>query len=66
MISAGLTTSNGYLNVNKYSLKHNQYDNIFGLGDVNDIPTTKSLYSGLAQLKVVRNNVEKVINNHSR
>ena len=56
---AGLTSENGLLNVDKQCLQHNNYSNIFGLGDINNIPTTRSLYSGLAQLKIIRNNIER-------
>lgn len=39
-----------------------KYDNIFGIGDVNNVPTTKSFYGGLAQVAVVRHNVERRLN----
>jgi sulfide:quinone oxidoreductase len=45
------------LNVNKETLQHVKYDNIFGIGDVNNVATTKTFYGGLNQLAVVRNNI---------
>ncbi len=48
--------------MNPETLQHKQYDNIFGLGDVTNVPTTKSFYGGLAQVAVVRNNVERKLN----
>jgi sulfide:quinone oxidoreductase len=52
-----LTDSTGYLDVDPFTLQHKTYDNIFGLGDVINAPTTKSFYGGLSQVAVLRNNV---------
>jgi len=57
LADAGLADSTGYLDVNPETLQHIKYDNIFGIGDVNNVPTTKSFYGGLAQVAVVRHNV---------
>lgn len=59
---AGLADSTGYLDVNPETLQHTQYNNIFGLGDVINAPTTKSFYGGLSQVAVVRHNVERKLN----
>lgn len=59
---ASLADSTGLLNVNPKSLQHVKYDNIFGLGDVTNVPTTKTFYSGVAQLNVLRNNIQKKLN----
>lgn len=59
---AGLADSTGYLDVNPSTLQHKKYDNIFGLGDVINAPTTKSFYGGLSQVAVVRHNVERKLN----
>ena len=61
LVRDGLATaeSGGFLNVDNKTLQHKQYDNIFGLGDVNDIPTTKCFYGGFHQIHVVRNNLER-------
>jgi NADPH-dependent 2,4-dienoyl-CoA reductase/sulfur reductase-like enzyme len=32
----------GWLNVNKYTLQHVTYKNIFGIGDCTNIPTAKT------------------------
>jgi NADPH-dependent 2,4-dienoyl-CoA reductase/sulfur reductase-like enzyme len=48
--------------VDPHTLQHKKYDNIFGLGDNINVPTTKSFYGGLAQVAVVRNNVERKLN----
>jgi sulfide:quinone oxidoreductase len=59
---AGLADSTGYLDVDPFTLQHKNYDNIFGLGDVINAPTTKSFYGGLNQVAVLRNNVERKLN----
>ena len=33
LMEAGLTTNDGLLDVNKYTLQHKRYENIFGFGD---------------------------------
>jgi len=62
LAESGLADSTGYLDVNPQTLQHSRYDNIFGIGDVNNVPTTKSFYGGLAQVGVVRHNVERRLN----
>eukprot|EP00178_Gracilaria_changii_P009068 TRINITY_DN2687_c0_g1_i1.p1 TRINITY_DN2687_c0_g1~~TRINITY_DN2687_c0_g1_i1.p1 ORF type:complete len:171 (-),score=19.26 TRINITY_DN2687_c0_g1_i1:11-523(-) len=59
---SGLADSTGYLNVDPRTLQHRQYSNIFGIGDVNNVPTTKTFYGGLSQVAVVRHNVERKLN----
>lgn len=59
---AGLADSTGYLDVNPQTLQHKKYDNIFGLGDVTNVPTTKSFYGGVAQVAVLRHNLERRLN----
>jgi NADH dehydrogenase FAD-containing subunit len=57
LVEAGLSSSNGLLNVDHQTLQHPKYKNIFGLGDVVDVPTTKTFFGGWQQIHVVRNNV---------
>ena len=59
---AGLADSTGYLDVDQTTLQHKKYSNIFGIGDVLNVPTTKSFYGGLAQVHVARHNVERKLN----
>ena len=59
---AGLADSTGFLDVNPETLQHKQYNNIFGIGDVLNVPTTKTFYGGLSQVAVVRHNVERKLN----
>lgn len=59
---AGLADSHGYLDVNQNTLQHKKYDNIFGLGDCHNAPTTKTFYGGLSQVSVLRHNLERRMN----
>lgn len=54
---SGLADSTGFLDVNPHTLQSTKYDNIFGVGDVINAPTTKSFYAGLSQVNVVRHNI---------
>lgn len=59
LIDAGLAgpNSGNLLDVDRETLRHNKYDNIFGLGDVCNLPTTKGFWAGFYQIHVVRNNL---------
>ena len=59
---SGLGDSQGYLDVNKDTLQHKKYDNIFGLGDCHNAPTTKTFYGGVAQISILRHNIERRLN----
>lgn len=62
---AGLADKDGFLDVDPFTLQHKKYSNIFGLGDVTNVPTTKTFFSGFEQLHVVRNNLVRSMNAHS-
>lgn len=55
----------GWLNVNHFSMQHNQYENVFGLGDVCGLPTAKTGASVRKQLPVVANNIKRLLNGKS-
>eukprot|EP00331_Platyophrya_macrostoma_P019053 CAMPEP_0176467426 /NCGR_PEP_ID=MMETSP0127-20121128/38456_1 /TAXON_ID=938130 /ORGANISM="Platyophrya macrostoma, Strain WH" /LENGTH=407 /DNA_ID=CAMNT_0017860733 /DNA_START=247 /DNA_END=1470 /DNA_ORIENTATION=- len=61
LVQAGLANkdSNFLLDVNRTTLQHNKYKNIFGIGDVNNVPTTKTFYGGFHQIHVVRHNIQR-------
>jgi NADH dehydrogenase FAD-containing subunit len=67
LVDSGLATkeSNYLLDVNRETLRHNKFNNIFGIGDVNNIPTTKTFWGGFYQLQVVRNNVTRNLQGQS-
>ena len=39
---AALTNEMGYLNVNKHTLQHVTFPNVFGIGDCTNVPTSKT------------------------
>ena len=39
---ASITDDAGFLDVNRHTLQHSKYDNIFGLGDCTNLPTSKT------------------------
>lgn len=52
----------GWLDVNKISLQHNRYPNIFGLGDINGTPRGKTAATVKKSAPVVVENLINVIN----
>jgi sulfide:quinone oxidoreductase len=40
--TSSLASENGWLNVNHHTLQHNKFSNIFGIGDVCNLPTAKT------------------------
>ena len=62
LAEVGLADSTGFLDVDANTLQHKKYNNIFGLGDVINAPTTKTFLGGLSQVAVVRHNVERKLN----
>lgn len=59
---SSLSNSAGYLDVNPYTLRHQVYENIFGIGDCTSCPTSKTAAAIAAQSKVVLKNMINVIN----
>jgi sulfide:quinone oxidoreductase len=64
LLDSGLASaaSNNLLDVDIGTLRHNKYENIFGLGDVCNLPTTKGFWAGFYQIAVVRNNLARSLN----
>lgn len=62
LAKAGLADQTGLLDVDPYTLQHKKFSNIYGFGDVANLPTTKTFWGGFNQLHVVRHNVERQFN----
>jgi sulfide:quinone oxidoreductase len=54
---SGLGDANGGLDVNKYTLQHKKYENIFGYGDAVGFDTTRTQTAAIHQTPIVKNNV---------
>jgi len=52
-----LAHENGWLDVDQFTLQHKKFNNIFGLGDVCNLPTAKTAVAAFAQTPVVVNNI---------
>lgn len=63
LIDSGLATkdSNYLLDVNKNTLRHNKYKNVYGLGDCCNLPTSKTFWAGMYQVSVLRENITSAI-----
>lgn len=56
-----LVNQAGWLDVNKHTMQHNEYGNIFGLGDVAGVPTAKTGAAIRKQVPVVVDNIDLLI-----
>jgi len=52
-----LADAAGFLDVNKETLQHTKYSNIFGLGDCTNVPSSKTAAAVAAQLGILRKNL---------
>lgn len=52
-----LADTGGWVDVHKYTLQHNRYENIFGLGDCANLPTSKTGAAIRKQAPVVAENI---------
>lgn len=57
-----LVTPTGFVDVNKDTLQHNKYKNVFAIGDCSSSPNSKTAASAAAQSPVVYNNMVAVMN----
>lgn len=60
---SNLINETGWLDVDIHSLQHNQFKNIFGLGDVAGLPTSKTGAAIRKQAPIVVDNLTRLINN---
>ena len=61
--SSPLANATGWVDVNKDTLQHNRYNNIFSLGDASSLPTSKTGAAIRKQAPVVVQNLLDTINN---
>ena len=60
--NSSLADEDGWLYVNKKSLQHNSYENIFGVGDIISSPSAKTAAAARKQAPIVADNVISVLN----
>ncbi|KAL8609101.1 hypothetical protein ACOMHN_030442 [Nucella lapillus] len=59
--SSPLVNADGWLSVDKMTLQHTQYPNIFGLGDCTSLPTSRTAAAVAAQCGIVKANLTAVM-----
>lgn len=52
-----LASDKGWVDVNKYTLQHNRYPNVFGLGDASSLPISKTAAAARKQTPIVVQNL---------
>lgn len=58
---AVLDNSYGWVDVDKYTLQHNRYPNVFSLGDASSLPTSKTAAAARKQAPIVAENLLALI-----
>ncbi|XP_069019283.1 sulfide:quinone oxidoreductase, mitochondrial-like [Embiotoca jacksoni] len=53
----------GWLDVNKDTLQHKTYPNVFGIGDCTNLPTIRTAAAVAAQTAILNNTISKVLKN---
>ena len=57
LTTSGVSSLNGFLDVDFTTLRHNRTDNVFGLGDCANLPTSKTTAGVCEQAPVVVHNI---------
>jgi sulfide:quinone oxidoreductase len=57
LLDAGVCDSTGMVDVNRYTLQHNKYENIFAIGDCISGQTTRTYTGAIHQNPIVKHNV---------
>jgi eukaryotic sulfide quinone oxidoreductase len=56
-----IVDQNGYVDIDKFSLQHKKYSNIFAIGDCTNLPTSKTAAAVAAQSKILYQNLTQVM-----
>lgn len=56
-----LSDSTGWVDVNKLTLQHKKYPNVFGIGDCTNVPTSKTAAAVAAQTGILYDNLSRVM-----
>ncbi|PHS71104.1 MAG: pyridine nucleotide-disulfide oxidoreductase [Methylophaga sp.] len=60
-----LANDGGWVDVNQYTLQHNEFANIFGLGDATSTPNAKTAAAIRKQVPIVVDNIFHLMNSHT-
>ena len=62
LVDAGIADADGGVDVNKYTLQHKKFENIFAFGDCVSFDTTRTQAAAFAQNPIVKHNVQQFLN----
>ncbi|XP_013411572.1 sulfide:quinone oxidoreductase, mitochondrial [Lingula anatina] len=62
LMNSPIVDPTGYVNVNKNTLQHVVYPNIFAIGDCTNVPTSKTAAAAASQCGVLRRNITAAMN----
>ena len=60
---SSIVDSTGFVDLNKETMRHNKYKNIWGLGDCTNLPTSKTLAAAISQSSVLTDNLIQALDN---
>lgn len=58
LVDAGITGSDGMVEVNPYTLQHKRFENIFAFGDCISANTTRTMNAAIAQNPTIKHNLK--------
>lgn len=61
---SGLLDKDGWVDIDKQTLMHKEYENIFAVGDCSSAPTIKTAGAALSQSRIAINNIRTVHSGH--
>jgi hypothetical protein len=50
---SGLGDTSGFVDLNKFSLRHNKFSNVWGLGDCTSLPNSKTAAAVFSQTEIL-------------
>lgn len=59
--NSSIVDSTGFVNIDKFTLRHVKYPNVWSLGDCSNLPTSKTLAAALSQTNVLVHNIFSAI-----
>ena len=61
MVGSPISDAAGWVDVNKETLQHNQFSNVFALGDCSSVPTSKTAAAVAAESGVLKDTLFNVM-----
>lgn len=62
---SGIANEAGFVDIDKHTMRHTKYNNIWSLGDCSSAPNSKTAAAIFSQTMVLMNNLLHVVNNPS-